>query len=174
MKRFIAASIFCVLAIAVSLPVMAHPGDHYPNNGWMPCWNQQLTPQQMEQVKKIFDDNYVATNDIRQLLRKKRNELDSLLYAPDPDKDRIEALSREIGELRGKILAARIDARAQLAKEGLPADAFGPGAPAPGGFNMGPGNWSGNGPQVWHGGHRGGHGRPHGGWGCPGMMMGNW
>lgn len=174
MKRFIVASIFCALAIAVSLPVLAHPGEHYPNDG-MPCWNQKLTPQQMEQAKKIFDDNYAATNDVRQQLTQKRNELDNLLASQNPDKDRIETLSREIGELRGKILSARVDARAQLAKEGLPADAFGPGAPGPRGFGRGNNGWGQNGPQVWHGGHHGKHGRPHGGWGCPGMMMmGNW
>lgn len=138
-----------------------------------------LTTDQQAKAKKIHDETVAATSETREKLRAKRAELDAQLASPEPDKGKIESLSREIGELRGKLMAARVDLRARLAKEGIPAEAFEP-APGPrkgfGPGNGGPGNGGpaygpGPGPDGgygygYHHGRRGGHHR--GGWG------GNW
>ena len=78
-----------------------------------------------------------------------------------PDKGKIESLSREIGELEGKMRSDRADLRAQLDKEGLPMGGYGMGH----GYRMehryGMGN--GYGPGMHHGGYGSGHGYGHGG-----------
>lgn len=117
-----------------------------------PAYGMQLTPEQMEKARKIFTDNYAGMESTRQALAAKRAELAAQLDSPAPDRAKIESLSREIGELRGKMLSARAEVRSSLAKEGLPADFYGPNAPQRG-YEDGP---------AWH--H--GHGRHHdGGWG---------
>lgn len=135
-----------------------------------------LTTDQQAKARKIHDETVAATSETREKLRAKRAELDAQLASPEPDKGKIESLSREIGELRGKLMAARVDLRARLAKEGIPAEAFEPASGPRNGFgpgNGGPGNGGpaygpGPGPDGgygygYHHGRRGGHHR--GGWG---------
>lgn len=118
-----------------------------------PAYGMQLTPEQMEKARKIFTDNYAGMESTRQALAAKRAELSDQLNSTAPDRAKIESLSREIGELRGKLLSARAEVRANLAKEGLPVDFYGPNAPQRG-YEYGPN-------RGWH--H--GHGPHHGGWG---------
>lgn len=113
-----------------------------------------MTQEQYAKAREIFNNNYAATEETRRALTAKRAELDSLLANPNADKGRIESLSREIGELRGKMLSARSDLRTQLQQNGLNPDFYGPAprngyGPAPRGYY---------GPDVWHHhGRRGGH-----------------
>lgn len=129
-----------------------------------PAYGMQLTPEQMEKARKIFTDNYAGMESTRQALAAKRAELAAQLDSPAPDRAKIESLSREIGELRGKMLSARAEVRANLAREGLPTDFYGSSAPQRG-YEYGP-------YRGWH--H--GYGRHHGGgwhhgWGG---CMGGW
>lgn len=96
-----------------------------PYGGYAP--GPQLTPEQMATIQKIFNENYAEMDATRQALTQKRAQLDAELANPAPDKNKIETLSREIGELRGKMLSSRAQVRSQLAKEGLPANPYGPG-----------------------------------------------
>ena len=64
---------------------------------------------------------------VRQSLITKRAELDAQMSSVSPDKGKIESLSREIGELEGKMRSDRADLRAQLDKEGLPMGGYGMG-----------------------------------------------
>lgn len=143
-----------------------------PNGGY----GYQLTPEQMATVQKIFTDNYAGMDATRQALTAKRAELDAQLANPNPDMDKIESLSREIGELRGKMLAARANVRSQLAKQGLPAEVYGPDGQQ-GYWGRDQDVWQG---QGWHGRRHGGrHHGPYGYGGMMGMMggcgpCGNW
>ena len=85
-----------------------------------------------------------------------RAQLDEEMASEDPDPATIERLSREIGELRGKMLAARATARSELAKNGLSADLYAPDAPR---------KRQSRGNEVWQGQgwHHGGHHGPRGG-----------
>lgn len=105
------------------------------------CAAQQWTPEQRAQAQEIFDRNYANMNNIRQELAAKRYELDAQLASPNPDSAKIESLSREIGELRGKMLANRSKVRNQLRDQGLSSDYYG---------DSNNGNWH--------------HGRPYGNW----------
>ena len=128
------------------------------HGGWDdgPRYNAPISPEQQEKAEKIFSSHYEKMDSVRQSLITKRAELDAQMSSPSPDKAKIESLSREIGELRGKMLAARTDLRAQLDKEGLP---MGYGHMGPGYGHMG----SGYGMGMHHGGY--GHGG-YGGRGC--------
>lgn len=135
-------------------------------------YGPQLSPEQLQSAQKIFNDHYAGMDATRQALTAKRAELDAQLASPEPDSGRIEQLSREIGELRGKMLSARASVRSQLAKNGLPPDYFGPGNNSwndNGGVWQGPG-WHHNGGWGHHRGYRGHRGDwgPRGGWGCGG------
>lgn len=129
------------------------------HGGWDdgPRYNAPISPEQQEKAEKIFSSYYEKMDSVRQALITKRAELDAQMSSPSPDKAKIESLSREIGELRGKMLAARTDLRAQLDKEGLP---MGYGHMSPGYGHMG----SGYGMGMHHGGY--GHGGYGGRGGC--------
>lgn len=126
--------------------------------------NIQLTPEQLEAARQIFLNNYAGMDGTRQALSEKRAQLDDELASPSPDPGRIETLSREIGELRGKMLSARAMVRSQLGEQGLPMDVYGPRPPRAGADD--PGVW--NGPRRHHGPRGGHHGYGAPGWGCGG------
>lgn len=126
-------------------------------------YGNQLSQEQINAAREIINRNFANMDSTRQTLNAKRAELDSLLASPNPDSARIEELSRDIGQLRGKMLAARAGVRSELAKKGLSPDFL---SPAP------QGNWEQQyvGPQPYHHGHprhRGhGYGRGYGCGGC--------
>ncbi len=135
----------------------------------MQPYGQQLTPQQMEQARQIWQQSYAEMEGTRQALANKRAELDQQLASPNPDRGRIESLSREIGELRGKILSSRADVRSQLAARGLPPDWYGYGPANNGSYGYyGAPCWSGmDGMMGWPGNgwrHHHGHGWRGGCW----------
>lgn len=121
----------------------------------------QLSPEQMAKAQEIIDRSYVDMQNTRESLAAKRAELDQQLASPNPDRGRIEALSREIGDLRGKMLSARVDVRNRLAQQGLPPDCFADG-PARGYMGPGYGPCWGNGMMGGNGWYH--HGRGHRGW----------
>ncbi len=78
-------------ATGFAFRAQAEPG-YYGCGG---CWGQPaLTAEQQMQAKKIFDESYEKTRKIRQTLGAKRAELDALLSSQDPDKVKIEDISR--------------------------------------------------------------------------------
>lgn len=126
-KQISILTLLCALTFAAAGTSFAvGPDDDYDDNLYGP----QLSQEQMAQARKIFNDNYASMEATRKALTAKRAELDAQLASPTPDKAKIESLSREIGELRGKILSSRVEVRTQLEKQGLPSDFYGP-APAP-------------------------------------------
>lgn len=122
-KKLFAFGIAALLLAGLQGEARAQEGLYY---GCGRCAGQPaLTPEQQANARKIFNENYENTRNIREALGEKRAELDALLSAANPDKARIEDLSREIGELRGKMIAARVEVRNKLAQAGLPADLYG-------------------------------------------------
>lgn len=114
-------------------------------------WGDKITPEQREVVQKILEQNWNATSNTRQELSGKYKELDSQLRSENPDLSRIESLSREIGELRGKLLESRVKVRSELTKLGLPSDYYA--------FHDMQGH-----NEIWHRGERGFNHRMGGGW----------
>lgn len=145
------AALFMAAALMLGAGI-AHAQGNVPAYQMEP-YGQQLTPEQMDKARKIWNDAYAEMENTRQALAARRAELDRQLASPNPDRDRITALSREIGELRGRMLAARVDARDKMAAQGLPSDCYG---------------------RPWGNSHSNGYGPCWGGYGMGGMMDGNY
>lgn len=163
-KLFILMFVFAVTSLACGV----NAANYAPQQNPTP----QITNEQLSQAYKAINEQYPAVVALGQTLTAKYNELNNVLMQPTPDKARIESLSREIGELRGKLLSARADIQTQLQKNGLPPDFYD--------FNIPQANTIRNTPYPnygWRGHHRGFH---HGGFGgyhgynapCPWAMMG--
>lgn len=156
--KVLSGALVCVMVLGFAAIGQAAA---YEEDGYgYPGYGVRLTPDQMDAARKIFKDNYAAMDETRQALAEKRAELNALLASPTPDRVRVESLSREIGELRGKMLANRVEVRNELEKNGLPGDFYAPNAAPRRGYYEGP--------EVWH--HRGGHHGGPRGWrgGCGG------
>ena len=78
-----------------------------------------LSPEKQAIVKKLHEDFYNSTKATRQELISKRHELDAQLYSAQPDENRIQALTKEISDLRAKLYSARITLKGKLIKEGV-------------------------------------------------------
>lgn len=178
MKKIAIFTFFCAF-VAIAGYAQAQPP--MQPEGRSPYWGQQGVPQrpgpavppgQVEPSQKFNADSFGVLGPLSDALNARLEELNAQLESDRPDKGKIENLSREIGEIRGKILSARIDMRDQFRRQGVDGDFAAPS------FN-GPANAPNDTPRrSWHRGPhswQGGYGRHHGGWGCPGMgMMGNW
>lgn len=94
-----------------------------------PPWMQTLNAEQQTTAKKILDEHAAQTEPLRKALDEKRAELKGLLQTKSPDTERIRAIQREIGELRGKLLADGVDMHDHFAKAGLPVEKMHKGRP---------------------------------------------
>jgi len=120
-----------------------------------PCGGQgygpgvaQLSPEKQAAFQKLHEAFYTKTVQMRATLRIKWAELNAAAVAPTPDQGKIDALSKEIGDLEGKLLAERTQFRVQVTKE------IGPEAAAClGGYGHGRGSGHGG---YGHGGGMGG------------------
>jgi len=145
----IAFAALATLALTTSL-AMARPGGG-PGAGGCPGYGNgpmaQLSPEKQAAFQKLHDAFAAKTAQLRADLGVKRAELNALAVAPTPDQAKIEALSKEIGGMIGKLMAERTEFRIQVTKE------IGPGVM--GGMGGGMGGY-----------HRGGGAGPCDGGGC--------
>ncbi len=155
----IAMAAVATIALTSSL-ALARPGSgpgnaggaYGPGNcpGYGAGYMNQLSPEKQAAFQKLHDAFAAKTAQMRADLGVKRAELNALTVAENPDQAKIATLTKEIGDLQGRLLAERTQFRIQVTKE------IGPGAM--GGFG-------------YH--HRGGHGG-YGMGGGYGMMGGNY
>jgi len=110
--NFRTLSLSLALAAMLGLSGAAMAGPH--GGGMM-----NLSPEKQEIVKKLHEDFYNSTKPIRQELIAKRHELDAQLYNANPDEKKIEALTKEISDLRAKLYSARVTLKGKLIKEGI-------------------------------------------------------
>ena len=107
--------------VAVCSLAFAGLADARPDKaGDCPGQKPPLTQEQHDGIQKLNQDFMANTLGLRQALMVKKAELNAQLISPTPDTAKVESLSREIGELRGKLLAARLNHKAELAKLGVP------------------------------------------------------
>lgn len=81
---------------------------------------EQLNEGQREQARTIFEESRSANRELRETIRAKREQLAGMMKSASPDVAAIEALSKEIGQLRGKEMAARLATGEKLKQAGLP------------------------------------------------------
>ncbi|MDR0239144.1 MAG: periplasmic heavy metal sensor [Deltaproteobacteria bacterium] len=103
-----------------------------------------LSPEKQAIVKKLHEDFYNSTKATRQELISKRHELDAQLYSAKPDENRIQALTKEISDLRAKLYNARISLKGKLIKEGIMLEHRGPGMGRGTGYGHGMGRGTGH------------------------------
>jgi zinc resistance-associated protein len=122
-KVGIALAALATLALTASL-ALARPGGgpgSGPGAGGCPGYGQggmvQLTPEKQAVFQKLHDAFAAKTAQLRATLGVKMAELNALAVAPTPDQAKIEALAKEIGELKGKLLVERTQFRIQVDKE---------------------------------------------------------
>ena len=126
-----------------------------------PCgYNQNLTPEQQTKMQSMHAEFLTATEATRQQLIMKRAELKAQMASSKPDTAKIEAISKELGVLEGKMRAECIKFNGQMSAEGLPCVGMGAGMGQGMGSGMGHGMGSCMGDGMGSGmmNHNGGHG----------------
>lgn len=89
--------------------------------GYGPCGGgagfAQLSPEKQAAYQKLAEAFYNKTAQTRAAVGVKRAELYAASVAQNPDTAKIDALSKEIGDLTGKLIAERTQFRIQVSKE---------------------------------------------------------
>ncbi|OLN27036.1 Zinc resistance-associated protein [Desulfovibrio sp. DV] len=104
----------------------------------------QLSPEKQAAFQKIHDAYAAKTAQVRADLGVKMAELNALSVGQTPDQAKIDAVTKQIGELQAKLLSERTQFRIQVSKE------IGPGVAGGGCGGMGGGMMGGMG--GYHGG----------------------
>ncbi|KHK00413.1 periplasmic heavy metal sensor [Desulfovibrio sp. TomC] len=77
----------------------------------------QLTPEKQAAFQKLHDAFAAKTAQMRADLGVKMAELNALSVGQAPDQAKIDALTKQIGELQAKLLSERTQFRIQVSKE---------------------------------------------------------
>lgn len=80
-----------------------------------------LPPEKQAAAQKIYAEHNAATAQFKQQLFAKQSELNLQLYGGATDDKKVQALTKEIGDLNAKLIEAQANLARQLAKEGIPA-----------------------------------------------------
>lgn len=155
--------------------VAAGPGSN--SNCFSGFSELNLTPDQKTKLTAMQEKNWKEMIPLRNEMQTKKLEMRTLWTVPNPDKDKILAKQKELGELRDKMQARATDFQIEARKVLTPEQAaqvgtFGPGMGLQGGPGMGfqgGGKGFGNGPRM---GRQGSFARPCGGGFGPGAGNG--
>ena len=79
-----------------------------------------LTPEKQAAVQKIHADFNAVTASLRQQLTSKQYELNAQIYSATPDDKKVQALTKEVSDMRAKLFEAQVALQGRLTKEGLP------------------------------------------------------
>ena len=114
MKKFATGLGIMVLVAVLSTPVFAYRGGFGKGvgHGHGPCWSyggriDKFTDDQRSELNKLennfFDDTYKLRTD----LWAKSDELDALLRGTEPDVKKVQALQKEVSQLRAQMAEKR-------------------------------------------------------------------
>lgn len=116
----IALAALATLALTSSLALARH-GDGMgggQGGGMGNCGGMtQLTPEKQAAFQKIHDAYAAKTAQMRADLGVKMAELNALSVGQTPDQAKIDAVTKQIGELQAKLLSERTQFRIQVSKE---------------------------------------------------------
>lgn len=142
-KKYLCAAVLLAAMLCVGGAAWAQMGPGMMYGGGRGA--SALTADQQAAAQKIYTQHYQATEKTRQQLYAKTSELNALLYGQKTDDKRIQTLSREVSDLRGKLFEDGVQMRRQLIKAGVPVMGMGMG----GGRSMGYGGGMGYGGMGW-------------------------
>jgi zinc resistance-associated protein len=169
MRKVLTIGGIVLLVAAIAIPVLAHGpgwgrGRHmmgYGQGGPGYCGQdrrgyENLTEGQRSQLDKLHQKFYDDTAQLRDEIRAKSAELDTILNSPNPDAERAKALQKEISDLRAKIAQNRINFELEERK-------ITPEVRSGRGYSRGYGHHMGDyGSGMGYGHHMGGHGMGYG------------
>ena len=128
------------LMVLGSSPALAR--HHWGNGGGM--WQQNgsgLSAEQQAAAQKIHNDFYAQSSALQQQLVTKRYEYNALLAANPPDSSKINAVAKEMENLRQSLDELRVKRDIAMAEAGIPrGTGMGYGG-CGGGGHMGMGHW---------------------------------
>ena len=131
----IVLSALAILALTSSLALarggMGGQGGQGGCPGMGGGWGQ-LSPEKQAAFQKLHDAFAAKTAQLRADLGVKMAELNALSVATSPDQAKIDAVTKQIGDLQAKLLSERTQFRIQVSKEVGPGVAGG-GCPGMGG-----------------------------------------
>ena len=110
-------SIAAAMIYGLIAPINA---DAKGDRGGLEAQIEKLAPEQQTQAKALMEEIKAKNAPIREAIKAKKAEIDALMKTPAPDKTQLEALSKQIGELRGKELVNRMEMKEKFQKAGLP------------------------------------------------------
>lgn len=120
-KKTLILSLAAIAVLSLSAMAMAGPGF-----GGCPGWgggygqaSQALTPEQQEKAQDLYDAYQKAVIPLREQVLAKHALLNAALAADKPDADTVEALTKDLGELKTKLLTERVELRKKLAEAGI-------------------------------------------------------
>ncbi len=116
----IALAAVATLALTSSLALARPGGGPGAGAGGCPGYGggmAQLSPEKQAAFQKLHDAYAAKTAQLRADLGVKRAELNALVIAQNPDQAKIADLSKQIGDIEGKLIAERTQFRIQVAKE---------------------------------------------------------
>ncbi|UCG65491.1 MAG: periplasmic heavy metal sensor [Deltaproteobacteria bacterium] len=122
MKRIVTIAGIVLLVAAIALPAFAHGRGrgrgHDRMGNWQGspdcCWHYDkgytsLTEEQRDQLNKLRQELYDENAKLRNDIRTKSVELNSILNSPDPDPEKAKALQKEISDLRTTMAQNRVN-----------------------------------------------------------------
>ncbi len=110
----IAAALVCGIVFATD--AIAQNNGPQSNDQYNQNYTTQMTPEQQTALQQILKEHSDVTGQIEEAINAKRGELLAQLDSTNPDRAKIASLSRELGDLRGQLLTARVDMKAKLAQ----------------------------------------------------------
>ncbi len=127
-KRISALTLMLALAAVLGFAGLASAQSHTPNvqehgmgMGATGGHMYGLTPEKQAAAQKIYAEHNAATAQLRQQLFAKQSELNAQLYGGATDDKKVQALTKEIGDLNARLFESQVNLKRQLAKEGIPA-----------------------------------------------------
>ncbi|MEA4857472.1 MAG: periplasmic heavy metal sensor [Solidesulfovibrio sp.] len=119
----IALAAVATVALTASLALARPGGGPGPGAGAGGCpgygagMMANLTPEQQTAFQKLHDAYAAKTAQLRAELGVKRAELNALVVLQNADQAKITALTKQIGDIEGQLLAEKTQFRIQVAKE---------------------------------------------------------
>ena len=122
MKRLLGILAIVLLIGAIAYPVLAH-GPKWGKGGHMmygweggpdtgPSYGRgydKLTAEQREELDALHKKFYDETTSLRNELRNKSTELDTILNTANPDTEKAKTLQKEISDLQAELSQKQID-----------------------------------------------------------------
>ncbi|GAB6177412.1 hypothetical protein JCM16814_23030 [Desulfobaculum senezii] len=118
---FVAVAVLTLAAVAYAGPhhgqMRGQMGGHGWGQGYCGQGYQALSPEQQQKADAIAQQFYQDTKPLREQMYAKRAELEALLASPNADQSRIDAVTKDIANLRSQLFEKRVKFRQQMGNE---------------------------------------------------------